>query len=226
MRIGLPNVLVLLVLVGAGAFAAGSAIPSSAPPRSLESPPPPAAELRDPDDDLPPGHPTVGSSDPQDQPPQEQEPAPERDLPLEWVAPPRWQSVPSTSSMRLATFRVPRAPGDTADAEMSVVRAGGSAEANARRWIEQFDAEARKGAKLTTRKVGALEVTLVEVDGTYSGGMGKESAPQPGFGLLGAIVGGGTLADMPFFFKLVGPTKSVHAARAEFDAMIGSLSLR
>jgi hypothetical protein len=125
--------------------------------------------------------------------------------------------------MRLATYRVPRATGDSDDAELSIMQAGGTVEANATRWVGQFDAEGQKTAKRTTRKVGALEITVVEVQGTFTGGMGKEPTSGAGFALLGAIV---ATPGMPHFFKLTGPAKTVLAARAEFDALVASLTPR
>jgi hypothetical protein len=125
--------------------------------------------------------------------------------------------------MRIATYRVPHAAGDSADAELSITQAGGSADANIERWIGQFDAAGQKTAKRSARKVGTLDVAIVEVHGTYSGAMAMDGAPRAGWALLGAIV---STPDMPHFFKLTGPTKTVLAARGELDAMIGSLVLR
>lgn len=101
------------------------------------------------------------------------------------------------------------------------MRAGGSPDANAQRWIGQFADDGSRISKRTTRKVGLLEVSIVEVQGAFSGGMGKEGASQTGWALLGAIVPAG---DTPYFFKLTGPAKSVLGARSEFDALVGSLS--
>jgi hypothetical protein len=125
--------------------------------------------------------------------------------------------------MRLATYRVPHAPGDAVDAELAITRAGGSADANAERWVHQFDDEGQKTAKRSTRVVGLAEVAIVEVHGTYSGAMGKDGSSQPGWALVGAIV---SSPGLPYFFKLTGPAKSVLGARSEFDALIGSLVLR
>jgi hypothetical protein len=238
-RLGLPTVLMLLAVVGAGAFAAGSAMPTAATSTIVPAPQPRVAsdDPVDQGDMLPPDHPPVGSDMngmdlPAGHPPLDPMAAGSTGGPVEspaadesslsWTAPPRWQKVPNPSSMRLATYRVPRAAGDPADAELSVTQAGGSADANAQRWIGQFDADGQKTAKRTTRKVGNLDVTVVEVQGTYAGGMGKEGA-QTGWALLGAIV---STPGMPHFFKLTGPAKSVLAARGEFDAMIGTLAPR
>ncbi len=237
-RLSLPSILVIVAVASAAAFAAGrsmspatgDATPSSPPPR------PPSAAMAVADDDpplppghaptagpgplnaqqpLPAGHPPVDSKDPSASPltpPTAQESA------LEYKAPARWVLVPNANSMRLATYRVPRAPGDTEDADLSITQAGGSVEANADRWVGQFDAASQKTAKRSTRNVGALAVTIVEVQGRFEGGMGKDAGT--GWALLGAIV---ATAGMPHFFKLTGPAKTVLAARAEFDTMMGSL---
>ncbi len=224
-RMKLPTLILLLALVAGGSFAAGSALPTTSAAAKGEDTsvaqthfsqdPEPA----DPNEqELPPGHPPVDDTMGQQQPGAM---ATGDEVTLEWKAPARWQLVPNTSSMRIATYRVPHAPGDGTDAELSITRAGGSPDANAQRWIGQFADDGSRISKRTTRKVGLLDVSIVEVQGAFSGGMGKEGASQTGWALLGAIVPAG---DTPYFFKLTGPVKSVLAARSEFDALVGSLS--
>jgi hypothetical protein len=165
---------------------------------------------------MPPGHPPTaeGANDPSAA-------APEASL--TWKAPARWQSMPNTSSMRLATYRIPRAEGDTEDGDLSIMQAGGTVDANVERWIGQFDAASQKTAKRSTRKVGGFDVTIVEVQGSYSGGMGKAPAAGSSTALLGAII---ATPGMPHFFKLTGPVKTITAARTEFDSMVSSLVAR
>jgi hypothetical protein len=226
-RINLPTLVLLLAVAAGAAFAAGSALPTSTAALTVATR---AAVEQEPEGEheqelLPPGHPRVDDPTPDqtgaagetgDNPPGQE-------ASVEWKAPARWQLVPNTSTMRLATYRVPRAPGDAGDAELAITRAGGSADANAERWIRQFDDEGQKTAKRTTRAVGLAEVVIVEVHGAYSGAMGKDGSSQAGWALIGAIV---SSPGMPYFFKLTGPAKSVLAARSEFDALIGSLVLR
>ncbi len=240
MRMSASTALALAVVVGAAAFAAGRATvgpsssasadrdPSVAAAPALHSaegnrapgplPPGHAGDLPPghPPADMPPGHPPVsgsaGAADPA---------AGGAVAELTWKAPPRWEKVPNTSSMRLATYRVPRAEGDGEDAELSVTQAGGSIDANVERWMGQFGEEGRRTAKRTTRKVGSLDVTVVEVEGTFSGGMGPKAGAEKGWALLGAIV---ATPGMPHFFKLTGPVKSVKAAKAEFDQLVGSVA--
>lgn len=142
--------------------------------------------------------------------------APAASSSLAWKAPSRWKEAPNTSSMRLATYRI---PGPDGEAEVSVSQAGGSVEANATRWIGQFDADGQRAAKQTTKKVAGFDVTLVEVKGKYSGGMSGDGGAN--MALLGAIV---ATPDMPHFFKITGPEKTVLAARAELDQLLASLA--
>ena len=235
MHIRLGNALALAAIVGAAAFAAGRSTSPSAPapspsPMAMSMPPMESAEP------LPPGHPPTSGAGatatpglPAGHPPIDPmapvaaQAADSPETLLDWKAPVHWQLVPNASTMRLATYRVPRTAGDAEDAELSITQAGGSVEANADRWIGQFDTAAQKTAKRGTRKVGVLEVTTVEVQGAYSGGMGKDPSSRTGWALLGAIV---STRGMPHFFKLTGPAKSVLAARADFDAMLTTLVQR
>lgn len=229
-RLGLPSVLAITAIVGAGAFAAGRST-IGAPSTSSGDHREPAAELppspspfggggavppgHGPTGDLPPGHPPLDPGSPA-----MPNAAPEREeSELAWKVPPRWAVAENTSSMRLATYRVPRADGDPVDADVSVTRAGGAVQANVERWIDQFDAESRKRAKHTTTKRGAFEVTIVEVDGTYGGGMGGKT--EAGWALLGAIV---ATKGMPHFFKITGPRRTVTSARDELDALLATLA--
>src|SRR5260221_343164 len=139
---------------------------------------------------------------------------------IKWTAPARWQSVPNPSAMRLATFKIPHAAGDTEDAELSVTQVGGSVDSNIERWIGQFDAAGQKTAKKATKTVKGWKVTFVEIEGSFSGGMGG-GGPQNGWGLEGAIV---ETPGMPHFFKMTGPAKTVKAARAELEGLVDTIA--
>ena len=123
--------------------------------------------------------------------------------------------------MRKATYKIPKVAGDSDDPEVSVTQAGGGIDANIERWAGQFGGT--KDVKRATQKVGPFNVTIVEMKGTFAGS-GMPGAPAAGpkehWALLGAIVEG---VDPPYFFKMTGPEKSVAAARADFDKLVGSL---
>jgi hypothetical protein len=139
---------------------------------------------------------------------------------IAWDAPASWESAPNPNAMRRATYKIPKAPGDKEDTELTVSLAGGGVEANVQRWAKQFGGAE---AKTDPRKVNGLEVTVVEIKGTFTGGggmmAGDAEAAKPKQMLLGAIVDAG---DTQHFFKMVGPQKTVAAARKDFDAMVRS----
>jgi len=232
-RISLPTLLLLVAVVGGGAFAGGRALPTDSTSSGGARPDTGEREAQDPPDwqeqqesqwksllmpahapmDDPTSGPPIGTDTTEDD-------VVDDGVPLRWTAPARWQLAPRGSEMRLATYRIPRAPGDATDADLSIARAGGSVDANVERWIGQFDVASQATARRTARKVGLLDVVVVDVRGTYLGGMGMDHRSQPGWMLLGAIV---ATPGMPVFIKLTGPEKSVAAARREFDGFIDGL---
>ena len=73
---------------------------------------------------------------------------------LHFAAPPTWTPRPSTSSMRVAEFVVPRVAGDPEDAETIVYffgGTGGSVDANIERWVGQFQTESGGAVPAPTR---------------------------------------------------------------------------
>ena len=145
--------------------------------------------------------------------------------PLTWTAPSGWVAESPRSAMRKAQYGI---PGKGGDAECVVFYfgpgEGGSARDNTARWVSQFrraDGKAVTDAKTRAIKIGDIPVTMVEVAGTYVGGMGGRPGPeQPDQMLLGAIVEG---ADANWFFRATGPRATVDAARADFEKMIRSI---
>ena len=123
---------------------------------------------------MPPGHPPAGG------PSRPPAPAPGSGTgaqALTWTAPAAWTVETPSSSMRRAQYRI---QGPAGPAECAVFYfgpgQGGDARANATRWGSQFQGPDGKSsaAAIKTReiKVGAIPVLLVEVSGTYVGGMG------------------------------------------------------
>jgi hypothetical protein len=155
---------------------------------------------------------------------------------LAWTVPTAWREVPNPNPMRLATFRVAgnatsagAGAGSDDAPEVSVARAGGTPEANIARWVGQF--EGASTPKRTDKKVHGIDVTIVEVTGTYSagGGMmmpGAPTAPRPDWTLVGAIAQPPKAGGSTYFFKLLGPAAKVRDARASFDAFVASLKPR
>jgi hypothetical protein len=137
---------------------------------------------------------------------------------IEWSIPAGWRILPNPSPIRIATYLVPRAAGDGADAEVSVSRAGGDESANIQRWVDQFEAASQP--KRRAQKVRGLDVTLVEIEGTYTSTMDPSAGPRPGWALLAAIV---RSPGQPYFFKMIGPAATVHGARTSFAKLVESI---
>lgn len=129
------------------------------------------------------------------------------DKEIAWDAPSAWQSMPNPTTMRKATYKV----GD--ETELTVSTATGGVEPNVKRWGDQFGAE----PKSEKRKVNGLDVTIVEIKGSYQGMGGPK---KDGYMLLGAVVETGAALT---FFKMTGPEKVVTGAKPDFEKLVASL---
>jgi hypothetical protein len=150
---------------------------------------------------------------------------------LTWKAPAAWKKQPDRP-MRAATYAIPASRGDVEGAELGIFYfgpgQGGAVDANLQRWVGQFEqpdgTPSSQRAKTTRETVRGMEVTRVEVAGTYlaAGGpmMGADQPKKPGYRLLGAIVQG---PEGAVFFKLTGPDRTVAAARADFQKLLSSV---
>lgn len=201
------RVIAFLLVIGVGvlAYLAWPRKPAGAPPSAAQT-------ESDPGDS---GRPGVGV-----------EPAPEAlDPGLTWSVPAGW-AAQGERPLRLATYSIPMVRGDAEDAECAVFyfgpNQGGGVEDNIERWVGQF--ENPSTPLRTTQRVHGLTIARVKMHGDYlaPGGPHMESrGKKPDYLLLGAIVNGphGTV-----FFKLTGPAKTVEAAAAEFERMLGTIT--
>jgi hypothetical protein len=139
---------------------------------------------------------------------------------LTWTAPAGWTSKGSTS-MRAATYPV-------GDAECVVYffgqGQGGSVEANMSRWNGQFTVNGKPAVAKTAKKtIHGLNVSLMDVTGTYEGMSGAQmtpDAPKGDYRMLAAIVEG---PGGNIFIKFTGPTKTIAANQTKFDALLNSI---
>jgi hypothetical protein len=144
---------------------------------------------------------------------------------IKWTAPANWKAE-AERPMRLATYTIPPAPGDSDPGECGVYYfgqgQGGSVEANMNRWIGQV--QSKDPAKRDQRTVHGLKVTTVDVSGAYSGMGGPmaktEAAPKANYRLLGAIVEG---PQGSVFFKFTGPAKTIAQNQPAFEKLIASM---
>lgn len=149
--------------------------------------------------------------------------------PFSIKVPGKWLETPPSSGMRMAQFTV---NGDAGPAELVVYYfrgGGGSVDANLERWYGQF--KSAKGrvtndnANRLDREIAGLKVTTVDVTGTYNAAMSPANPTgpkhnKPDSQMLAAII---QTDAGPFFFKMVGPAKTVGDAKGEWDAMIESI---
>jgi hypothetical protein len=150
---------------------------------------------------------------------------------LTFDAPSSWHARPAASSMRVAEFVIPRTAGDPEDAELIVYyfgsQGGGGVQANIDRWIGQMQrpggAPAKDDAKTGNRTINGLEVSSVDVSGTYVAEVrpgASEHFNKPDFRLLAAVV---ETPRGPYYVKLTGPSRTVAAAVPAYEAFLGSL---
>jgi hypothetical protein len=163
---------------------------------------------------LPPNHPPIGG--PMSPHGSSAPVADQEEASLVWKMPASWEDAPNTSSMRLATYRVP------GGAEVSVSRAGGNTEANIQRWVGQFDPVGHEARAEKTSH--GVHVITVDLGGTYVGGgmaMGTQTEARPDWGMVAAIAQG---PGLPYFFKMTGPAAALRAARPAFDHLVDSIA--
>jgi len=174
---------------------------------------------------LPPGHPPIGPAAPSTPTPHGNGSGGEE---LTWKPPAGWLTEAPSSPMRRGQYKI-IGPGGPAECVVFYFGPGqgGEVSVNVARWRSQFrrpDGSATSAeAKTRAITVGDISVTLVEVKGTYVGGMGGGGAvgpPRQDYELLGAIAEG---PDAPWFFRAVGPRATLDAQKTAFEEMIRSI---
>jgi len=140
---------------------------------------------------------------------------------LKSAVPADWKKEKPKSTFRYAQFRVPRAEGDEADAELVIFKGlGGSVKQNVERWKGQFiPPEGKTTDDVSTvkeTKVGGFEATYLDIRGTFRdmvpGSM--KVTKRPDYRMLALQVDG---KDNPYHIKLIGPAKTVEKHKKAFD---------
>jgi len=148
--------------------------------------------------------------------------------------PAEWLQENVSSPMRLAQFTLPRAEGDTEDAELVVFYFGGSGgavEANLQRWTNQMvqpDGSQSTDVATTTsftvnEEAEGFPVTLLDIPGTYAAAVRPGSGMRynkPNFRLRAAVI---ETPQGPYFFKLTGPNRTVLAWNEQFSEFLASV---
>ncbi len=149
---------------------------------------------------------------------------------VSFAVPKTWKSSKPSSSMRLAQFKVAPVKGEEDAAELILFKfagGGGSVKANLDRWQQQFQDKDGSPPKLTTdtRKGKNTDVTFAETSGRYVAAVtpgSPDKLDKPDWRLLGAIV---QTPEAGYFFKMVGPDKTMKEAKSAFEAMIKSITV-
>lgn len=157
------------------------------------------------------------------------------DAPLLWDVPAGWtKTEESDKSARRAGYSVPRIADDKEDTELLALYFGkgknGERDAQWDAWFAQFDGDAKGQAKRESFTVGDNVVEWFEVAGTYKLNMGPQrpgmtrspvQMVKAGFRMIGAVVK--TRSRGNWFFRMVGPDKTVAAQKEAFLELLKSV---
>jgi len=147
-------------------------------------------------------------------------------------APASWKEEAPSNKLRTHQFALPKAKGDAEDAELAIFffgeGSGGSVDENVKRWKGAFAAPEGKTidevSKLEKFKVGAANVTYLDVSGTYlsknPGDPKAKTQKKTNFRSYGVIV---EVDGGPFFLTLTGPAATVEQHKKGFDEWLKSL---
>jgi len=136
---------------------------------------------------------------------------------LRFKAPEAWVTEKTSSSMRVAQYKLPRVEGDKDDGSLVLYyfgsSQGGTAQANIDRWIGQMQqpdgSSSKDKAKTETMTVNGLKVTTVDVTGTYTAEMAPGSGSfhnDENYRLRAAVI---ETSKGNYFVKLAGPAKTI-----------------
>lgn len=146
------------------------------------------------------------------------------DVPTEWI------EIAHSSPMRVAQFQLPRVDGDLEDAECVIYYfegEGGTVEANLERWTNQMlqpdDLRSTDVATTSSYEISGMQVTALDVPGIFAAQVHPNSKMRyykRGFRLKAAVV---ESPDGPFFFKLIGPDRTVTRWDSTFSTFLESI---
>jgi hypothetical protein len=153
---------------------------------------------------------------------------------LRYRAPDGWVKEQPSSNMRVAQFQLPRAAGDSADGSLVVYYfgqgQGGSVEANLDRWMNQMKqadgTPSKDRAKVETKTVNGLKVTLLDVSGRYTAEMAPgadEHHDDASFRMRAAVI---ETPKGAYYVKLVGPEKTIAGWDSSFGSFVNSFEFK
>lgn len=153
---------------------------------------------------------------------------------LRYQAPSEWKSETPTSNMRAAQFLLPKAASDPEDASLVLYYfgqgQGGSVQANLDRWVGQMQqpdgSSSRDKARTETMKANGLNITLLDVSGTYTAEMtpgAGDRQNKSNYRMRAAVI---ETPRGPYFIKLTGPAKTIDQWDASFMSFVNSMEFK
>ena len=156
-----------------------------------------------------------------------------QDPSLKFKVPAGWVEEKTTSRMRVAQYKLPKAAGDTDDGSLVLYYfgegQGGGTAANVERWIGQMkqpDGGTQEKAKEESFTVNGLKVTSVDAAGTYTAEMAPGSGNfynKPGYRLRAAVI---ETPKGSYYVKLVGPEKTIAQWEESFKSYLKSFEFK
>jgi len=148
--------------------------------------------------------------------------------PAKYIVPKTWKRQAPSNTMRVAQFGIPLAEGDKGKIELTVFYfgpdQGGSVDQNIARWLGQFKPLEGK-EKVEKFTVGDFDITKLDASGTYEY-KPFPAAPQgelmKDWRMLAAVVE--TAENGPYFFRVVGPKKTIDAQEKAFINMLKTVT--
>jgi hypothetical protein len=138
-----------------------------------------------------------------------------------------WVEETPSNRMRFAQFKLPKAKGDTEDAELIIFKGlGGSVNNNIDRWKKQFVPPEGKTlddvAKVEKVKIGGQEATQLTIEGTYlfnpaPFNPASKTVKRPNYKMIAIHFDG---PKEVYHIKLTGPAKTIDEHAKAFDGWI------
>ena len=143
--------------------------------------------------------------------------------------PDQWKVVQPKMQMIAFEFSAPQDASAEDAARVTIMSAGGSIDANIKRWIGQFEGVEEDDAKVEKKEVDGGVIHTVDVSGTYVDLMGGRFAPGPAkkfedYRLLGAIIE--TKNSGKIFVKMIGPAKTVEELSKGMQKFLDSVEIK
>lgn len=144
---------------------------------------------------------------------------------LKLSIPETWKKKEASSRFRVAEIEVPATGEDKQVGELVITYFGksgaGGAQDNIKRWVGQFEEQARK-VKVVTGESPTGKYMLVDLSGTYNKPIGppmaRQSKTMTGWRVLNVAL---ETPNGPYYLKLDGPEKTIAAAENDFRTSFG-----